>query len=400
MKGKLFVVATALALLALDHQGLAQQMAYSPNMGYAQPAAYAPQMAYYPQMAAFASQQVAQPLSAGYLAQAPTGNGNSAPGYAGPGACPSNCCDQCYSDPCCCEPKWRVFGDFLYLRARDAEVAYAVPINGAVIPPPNTPIQIGPTAVADFDYEPAYRAGFSGALGDCGRIGATYTFFETQTTDSTNIAPPNVIHSLVSHPGTDTASQRFLEASAAYSMDFDLIDLDFTRIVSCGQRHRISCLFGGRYGGLQQDFTARFATPTNEEVVTTDIHFDGGGIRAGLDAEWYSCARTWVVYGRSAASFVAGEFRGIYTQDDLFGGRVVYTDWEAGRIVSMLDLEVGVGWNSCNGGVSVTGGYMVSGWFNTVNTDEFINAVQTNEWAGLNDKMTFDGLVARAEVRF
>ncbi|NQT37697.1 MAG: hypothetical protein HQ581_09425 [Planctomycetes bacterium] len=343
-------------------------------------------------MFALAAQGAPQPLSSGFAPAASTGCGCGDAGCAG--GCGAGACDPC------CDPTWEVFADFLYLRARDAEVAYAVPINGAVIPPPGAPIQIGSTAVADFDYEPAYRAGFSGALGGCSRIGASYTFFETQTSHSTAIAPPNVIHSLVSHPGTDTASQRFLAASAEYSMDFDLIDVDFSRIVSRGQRHEISWLFGARYAGLQQDFIASFGVPNNGEVVTTDIHFDGGGIRTGLDAEWYSSNRCWLVYGRGAASFVAGEFRGFYTQDDLFGQREVYTDWTAGRVVSMLDIEIGVGWTSSDGCLRVTGGYLVSGWFNTVNTDEFINAVQTSEWAGLNDKMTFDGLVARAEVRF
>jgi hypothetical protein len=43
---------------------------------------------------------------------------------------------------------------------------------------------------------------------------------------------------------------------------------------------------------------------------------------------------------------------------------------------------------------------MVSGWFNTVNTDRWIKAVQNDNFVDFNDKMTFDGLVARAEVRF
>ena len=136
------------------------------------------------------------------------------------------------------------------------------------------------------------------------------------------------------------------------------------------------------------------------EVVTTDLGFDGGGIRVGLEAEWYSPKRAWMAYGRGVASFVAGEFRGVYTQDHMFGQRVVYTDWRAGRIVTMLDLELGVGWTSPKGCLHLAGGYMVSGWFNAVTTDDFINAVQTNEFAGLGDSLTFDGFVARAEIRF
>jgi len=389
MKRELSIAAIALALFVLQHQGHAQQMAYPPYIGYPQPMVYPQQMAYPPNVALMA----AQPISPQGPVQDPVGNGATAMGAA----CP---CNECCCEPCCCDPPWQFFGEFLYLRPRDAEVAYGVPQNGPISEPEDVRVQIGPTAVADFDYEPAFRAGFSGALGDCGRLGASYTRLEAQTSDSTSISPPYVLHSLVAHPGTASASQQFLDASAAYSMDFDLIDVDFSRIMSCSPRHKLCCVLGARYAGSQQDFIADFSEPTNREVVTTNIHFDGGGIRVGLDTEFYSANRCWVVYGRGMASFVAGEFRAIYTYDDLYGQQSVYTDWQAGRVVTMLDLEVGAGWTSPNGYWRLTGGYMVSGWFNALNADEFINAVQTNEFAGLSDTMTFDGAVARAELRF
>ena len=268
------------------------------------------------------------------------------------------------------------------------------------IEPEDPAIQIGPTALVDVDFDSAFRAGFTLGMGDCARIGARYSYYDTDTSSFAEILPPDVMHSLVSHPGTDTASQQFLTAGADYALDFDLVDVDFSRIISCGCQHEIVLLMGGRYAGMGQDFEARFSLPTNDEIVTTDIQFDGGGIRVGLDTEFYSCNRTCFVYARSAASFVAGEFTATYAQDDVFGQRVVYTDWEAGRLVTMLDLEIGLGWTSPQGCCRVSGGYMVSGWLNTVNTDDWIKAVQNDNFVGLNDKMTFDGLVARAEFRF
>ena len=55
---------------------------------------------------------------------------------------------------------------------------------------------------------------------------------------------------------------------------------------------------------------------------------------------------------------------------------------------------------SCNGLVRLTAGYTFSKWFNTVMVDEYISAVQNNDYVGLGDNMTFDGLVTRAEIRF
>jgi hypothetical protein len=43
---------------------------------------------------------------------------------------------------------------------------------------------------------------------------------------------------------------------------------------------------------------------------------------------------------------------------------------------------------------------MLSGWFNVVRTDQFISAVQQNNFVGLGDTLTFDGFTGRIELRF
>jgi len=121
---------------------------------------------------------------------------------------------------------------------------------------------------------------------------------------------------------------------------------------------------------------------------------------SGLEGERYSRNGAWTVYGKSTASFVGGEFRSTYTQDNLIGTRIVDTGWRAGRLVTILDLEVGVGWISPCEHWRLSAGYMVSGWFNVVKTDEWIKSVQRNNFVGLGDTLTFDGLTARAELRF
>jgi len=390
MKTVISSAAIFLALVVLHGPSQAQQAAYFSQTGYASPAGYPSPMAHPPQMTFMPMQADAQALAAASAAPCESGNCPQAVGA----------CGDCCCNPCCCQPKLEFFGEYLYLRARDAEVAYAVPANGPIVDPEDPVIQIGPTALVDFDYDSAYRAGFSLGMGDCSRIGARYTYFDTDTSHYAEILPPDEMHSLVLHPGTHNAALQFTEASAEYALDFDLVDVDFTRIISCGRQHEISLVMGGRYAGMGQDFEAQFIAATNDETVTTDIQFDGGGIRVGLDTEFYSCNRTCFVYATSAASFVAGEFTATYAQDDFQGGRLVYTDWQAGRLVTMLDLEIGLGWSSPQGCCRVSGGYMVSGWLNTVNTDDWIKAVQSDNFVGPNDKMTFDGLVARAELRF
>ena len=79
---------------------------------------------------------------------------------------------------------------------------------------------------------------------------------------------------------------------------------------------------------------------------------------------------------------------------------VVNTDWEIGRVVPILDLELGGGWCSPKGRVRLSAGYVISAWFNTVKTQDFIDAVQQNVFRDVSSTISFDGLVARAELRF
>jgi hypothetical protein len=315
----------------------------------------------------------------------------------GCGGCDS--CQPCGSACACRPPVWHLFGEYLSLRPRNAEVAYAVPFNGPIGSPPAVPIQIAREAVVDYGYESGFRTGFTRMFGDCASLGVTYTFFESDTSDSITTDVPYVIRSSVSHPSTWSATSDGLDATAEAGIDFDLVDLDFRNALLCGPRYSLNYVIGIRYAHLAQGFRSQFAV-NGLETVVTDIFFDGGGVRLGLDGERYLGNSRLMVYGRSAASFVVGQFDATYAQGQAYDASVVDTGWDAGRIVPILDLELGIGWTSRNGRWRITGGYMISAWYNTVKTDEFIRAVRTNDFVGLGDTLTFDGATARIERRF
>lgn len=314
-------------------------------------------------------------------------------------ACEPECCDSCKSSSCCCKPKWRFFGDFLYIRPRNAEVAYAVPFDGPVTPPDDIPIQVGRIAMVDPDYTPAFRVGFARDLTPCSSLGATYTQLDSSTSDSISVDAPLVLRSMVVHPSTLTATADWLDAQAEYKINYKLVDLDYRRIFACGECYTASYLIGARYGHLEQDFQSTFSA-INTESVNTNIKFDGGGIRLGLEGERRARCSGWLVYGKGSANFVAGEFSGHYFQGSSVDPEIVNTSWKSGRIMSMLELELGVGWASPNGCLRFTGGYMVNAWHNAVKTADFIGAVQHNDFTDMSAKLTFDGLVARAELRY
>jgi hypothetical protein len=322
----------------------------------------------------------------------------------GDGKCDVKGKDYVVSSPPAWAHRCAVFGELLLIRPRDAEVAFGVPIDGD-IEQASSPVQMGPVGIVDPDHSSGFRAGFSIALDWCRSIVMTYSMFESHT-DSQMILqdPESVIAPLVMHPGTINAGDFFLSASAGLGVDYDLVDADYRSLLSLGRCHVVSWFVGARYGRLRQNMITTYTLTGTTESVLSDIVFEGGGIRFGLDGERHNRSGL-LLYGRSVLSLVAGESTAIYQQGEDFDSAVVDTEWKAGRIVPIVDLEVGAGWQSPCGRFRLSAGYQINYWFNTVTTDQWIRAVQSNSFVGQPDGMSydtisFDGLVARAEYRF
>lgn len=311
-----------------------------------------------------------------------------------------NLCDDC------CPPFWAhrtgMFGEYLFLRARGAEVPFAVPIDDAM---PDNPVQVGPVAIVDPDYSSGFRAGGSWALDQCTSIVATYTWFESHTSHSVGEDAPLVLTSLVTHPGALNTGANYLSASADLNVDFQFADLDYRAIWWLGECSVVNWSVGARYAQLTQDFDSQFTYTGTVDDVASAVNFDGGGIRLGLDGERHQGSHGFLLYGKGALNLIAGEFRASYFQGTDQAPEIVDTAWKAGRLVPILDLELGAGWQSPCGRFRVTAGYVVSMWFNTLTTDSWIRSVGQNNFVGQADAisydtLTFDGLTARAEYRF
>jgi hypothetical protein len=303
--------------------------------------------------------------------------------------------------PPCCLGCWQFDGDFLYLRPGQDRVPYAVPINGAIIPPVGVaPIQVGRIAAADVDFGPGFRVGMSRSLDECSRLGVAYSYFDSSYFDQVNVDAPIVLRSMVAHPGTQAAPTNFLSAQADASIRFQLGDVDYRHTWLCNERMSFGYLVGARYAHLEQGFGSLMTNSTTQETVDTKLLFDGGGIRFGLEGQRQALCSGFGVYGSAIASFVGGRFEGDYIQADNFSGTVVSTGWRDDRIIPILDLELGVSWTSCGNRLRVSCGYLFSAWFNMPKTQDFINSIQTNNLPQIQDALTFDGMALRTEFRY
>lgn len=302
-------------------------------------------------------------------------------------------------DACCDEdPFWRhrsgVFADWIFLRAGNVDIDYAVPVDGTA----SSAVPTGPVGVADPEHESGFRVGFDICLDDESSLRATYHFFESSTDD--DIVPPSgdVIRALTTHPNTLNAFSDSNAASAEYDIDFQMVDLDYRHLLLGGCNYGVNYLLGVRYANLDQNFRGNYII-NGVTTVDTDIDFDGVGPRIGLDGE-RRLKHGFLVYSRSAANFLVGEFRGDYSQNNIFAGNQATTAFDDDRIVPVLEFEAGLGWESCSGCFSVRAGYYIAGWFNTMTTPSFIDAVQAHDFTEVDETLTFDGLTVRAELKF
>jgi len=132
----------------------------------------------------------------------------------------------------------------------------------------------------------------------------------------------------------------------------------------------------------------------------TNIDFDGGGLRFGLDGERRFGCRGFSLYGRTNVSTMVGTIQADYDSADVNTNPLGNAIWKDDRMVTVLDYEVGFSWTGPRGKWKISTGYNAAHWFNMVTTDSFISAVKANDYENVNGPLSFSGVVSRIERRF
>lgn len=319
-------------------------------------------------------------------------------------------CPDLSRDSCCLPAPWAhrtgVFGEYLFLRPRGTDLTYALPEATAVPSPPvpGAPLTVlapsGKVGNLDPNYSSGFRVGYTRAIDEFASIRGSYTYYRNSARDTLEATPGNSLTSLVSYP---VPRFDFTSSDAASSLGFQFADLDLRKLISYGQHHAINYSIGARYvhlnGGLNVQQRGSFS---GTEFVSANSNFDGGGIRFGLDGEHYASRAGLMAYWRGGANFIGGQFREDYNDTYLMpaGPVLVTSHWNGGRLVTILEAEVGIGWSSKSQRMRFRAGYLVNGWFNTIGPGSYLGAVQSSKFNGLSHNFTLDGLTASAEWRF
>lgn len=321
-----------------------------------------------------------------------------------PGCCDRvSDCEPCDSDSGTFAPsRFSFFGEFLYLRAANSTtIDYAVPINGAIVPPLEPTLPVGPIATLNPDVESGVRVGGWLRMTCDSQLGVAYTHFESEAEESTSIDPANnvVLLALVVHPATVAANTFFDDASARWDLEYETVDIDYRHILVSNCSYRGHYVAGVRYLSYEEQFGARYTNAAVAENFLATNSFDGFGLRGGFEGEWGGQNGGLLAYGKLIGGAIAGELNSSYVQQtgELV---VVSTSHEDNRIVPSIEAEVGLGWRSCNQRVRLSAGYNVTALFNLASANSLIHSVRTAQFSDSDDTFTLDGLVARAELAF
>jgi hypothetical protein len=307
-------------------------------------------------------------------------------------------CEDCCPDPLYCH-RCGVWADFLYLRPGEVDYIYAVEQTGPL--PTDSPT--GQVGRVGFDMFPGWRVGANFAMCDSSSIQASYTWFQATTSNTVTSEGANVLVFQPGIPPIPNVGATSIESSADYAIRFQKFNLDYRSLIYGTCDSAINYSAGIRYVNLEQNLHARqnVGVAVGLSDVRTDINVDAFGIGFGLDAVKRRCDCGLFAYGRTGASFEAGEMQADIRQTlQLVPSATIGNSLRDYRVLSILDAELGVGWQSHCGRLKLSAGYEFSGWFNALTVPTYILGVQNREFSEMIETISFNGLVARALVQF
>jgi hypothetical protein len=334
-------------------------------------------------------------------------------GYCGScgdcGGC-GDSCGGCGSGCGCCCPETPfahrsgIFGEYLLLRPRDQEVAIAVPSQvPVVVGGLPTPVPQGRTVILDPDYQPGYRVGAAFAI-ECDLSAfISYTSFESSTSNGRTATADELqnninIFPLLAHPIPLTpVAATNVATVGTMSSDFDIIDAGARSMLFYSNNFAINAFGGARWAHLEQDVRALY-TINGGTVVLGNAEYDGIGGLGGIDFD-YRTESGFGAYGKSSLALLYGAGRGSYLDIDAAGPNA-FTDGKFDRLAPIWDMEMGVQWVSPQQGLRLALGYLTNVWFNQVTVRDYMVGVTHNQFDDFSDTITFDGVTARAEVRW
>lgn len=281
--------------------------------------------------------------------------------------------------------------EYLYLRPHSQANDYAIANTT------NVDVPDGLLINRDWSFRSAFRVGLGyGLPGSPWSVGFFYTYLHDNTSGNAVAPGGGFLFATLTHPGTVAEVQ---SASATNSLNYNVYDLEISRWCCPAKNLAVRVFGGGRFARIDQNFSALYdGGDANQDVVSRQLHFNGGGFRAGVDAV-QNLFWGFSLFGRANAGLVAGEFHSTLLETNNAGATTLtnYGD-RFEKVVPVAEMMAGLGWQFRT--LRLIAGYQYINWFGLVNVPTFVDDAHQGKLVRQTSDLGLEGLVLRAEWWF
>jgi len=292
-----------------------------------------------------------------------------------------------------CRPWGGLFVDAEYLYLKP----YRSDLNFAILSPNTNGDPEGPIVSDPLRSRNAFRVGAGYRLPDDGwEVGFYYTYLHDDDGAFATQPANGLLFATQTHPGTvEFAGSALADATLAYNV----YDLEVGRRLNVGDSLSVRPFGGLRFAQIDQNFSVLYnGGDANLDTTGSHLQFNGGGLRAGAQADW-TILEHLSLYGRGAGSLMVGDSRVGQTEFNN-GGATTLTDASESfrKIVPVMELAAGVAYQ--RGNVRLSLGYEVTNWFNLIDSPVFVNDVHQGKFLNNVSDLGVDGFAARVEFNY
>jgi Legionella pneumophila major outer membrane protein precursor len=292
-----------------------------------------------------------------------------------------------------CRPGGGLFVDaeYLYLKPYRRDAGFAiVSVN------PNGDPE-GSIQSDSWRSRSAFRLGAGYRLPDDGwDVGFAYTYLHDEQTGFLTRPARGRLFATLTHPGTVELVDR---ASADATLSYNVFDLEIGRRMDAGEHLSIRPFAGLRFAEINQNLAVLYdGGDANRDMVGSRVKFDGGGLRAGGEADLKLLDHV-SVYGRAAASLLTGDFRVTQTEFNNAGATPLTNVGESFRKVTPV-MEMGAGVSYRGEHLRMSVGYEITNWFNLIDAPVFVDDVHQGKFLNNVSDLSVGGFAARVEFNY
>ncbi len=301
---------------------------------------------------------------------------------------------------------WNLFlnTEFLWWVAKEdslyyAQSGYSSALTSSV-PPDGTVNFNGHLERVTPDWTPGFRIGLGGNMAyDEWDILLNWTWFKSSARDSSHSSSKGDLLVLWGHPDIDSGANTANGASYAkgkWFMQLNLLDLELARSFWVGKHLSLRPFFGARGAWIDQNFKIKYlltTVPVTETKLKAESDFEGGGVRAGLDAR-FALLGGWSFYGLASASMLYGHFNCDF-KENWENVAIARTRDGFHQAVSTAQLALGVRWDTYvhrdRYHFGLYAGWEQNIWFGLNKMNRYFDQLHEGNLEQLNSDMTLQG---------